>query len=570
MTGESDRWAEMRTLLEALCEDRITPEQMTRLEHLVLTDPENEAFYIKFMHLHAGLVREFAGVLPGIGEGLRDRASRGAANAGPPGISGARPGRALARVRPWLPWAVATAACVALIVVTWRRPGAPPPRSAPMTVAAAGPVALVTDLEGARWEPEDGSPPAQGDVLAPRRLRLRSGRATLGLLSGVTLTMEGPADLDLVAVDRVFCRTGKLRARVPEGAEGFVVTSATAGLIDLGTEFALNFDADGRSRVMVLEGAAEMALLDAKGVPQLTQLVEQKKSFELDPRIGRISEVAGQPAAFVPAHSPTAVPLDLDPAYADIVLESRPQAYWKFETLAAGAIPNEIAGGPPLRVNGPPTIVNGREGNGCIAFKPGAPEQCLTTDNTWELAREPGHAAEFWFLAERFEHAALVGLFPPREFNPPGFAKRYAHMLFVELLAYQHQSLHPSATVRFHHRWPPHLAEENNLYSTIYSPGRWHHVVAQMNHGQMELYYDGVLSHSTPEPMVQPGRPCHLVVGRKTPDPLNRMDSRSFVGWLDELALYDHPLSADEVRRHYQLAENRHKAGSVPLDEVPR
>ena len=32
-----------------------------------------------------------------------------------------------------------------------------------------------------------------------RRLRLQSGRATLAFLSGVTLTLEGPADLDLVA-----------------------------------------------------------------------------------------------------------------------------------------------------------------------------------------------------------------------------------------------------------------------------------------------------------------------------------------------------------------------------------
>jgi hypothetical protein len=143
-------------------------------------------------------------------------------------------------------------------------------------------------------------------------------------------------------------------------------------------------------------------------------------------------------------------------------------------------------------------------------------------------------------------------------------------MLFVELLAYQHQSLHPSATVRFHHRWPPHLAEENNLYSTIYAPGRWHHVVAQMNHGRMELYYDGVPSRSMPEPMVEPGQPCRLVVGRKTPDPLNRRDSRSFVGWLDELVLYNHPLSADEVRRHYELADPGRRAGSLRLNEVPR
>jgi hypothetical protein len=91
-----------------------------------------------------------------------------------------------------------------------------------------------------------------------------------------------------------------------------------------------------------------------------------------------------------------------------------------------------------------------------------------------------------------------------------------------------------------------------------------------MNQGRMELYYDGAPSRSTPEPMSEPGQPCRLVVGRKTPDPLNRRDSRPFVGWLDELALYNHPLSADEVRRHFQLADPGRRPGSGRLKEVRR
>jgi hypothetical protein len=571
MTDEADRWEELRTLLEALCEERITPEQMERMEHLVLADPENEAFYLRFMHLHADVIREFAGVLPGLGEGPRDRASGGVIDASPPATPGPHPGGLLARGRAWLPWAVAIAACLTLMLVVWRRPGASPPPRSPGTVTGGGEtVARVIELDGALWEPADGPPLAEGDALKAQRLRLRSGRAMLGFLSGVMLTMEGPADLDLVSIDRVFCRRGKLRARVPEGAEGFIVTSATSGLIDLGTEFALNFDDDGRSRVMVLEGAAEVALLDAKGAPQLSQFVERSKSFELDPRTGRIAEVAGQPDRFALASAPKAPPLALDPTYADVVLRSHPRAYWRFETMDGGAIPNEIPGGPPLRAKGPLTVVSDTGGNGSVVFEAGAAEQFLTTDDPWELAREPGHAVEFWFMPERFEHAGLVGLFPPLELNPPGFATRYAHMLFVELLAYQRQSLHPSATVRFHHRWPPHLAEENNLYSTIYAPGRWHHVVAQMNDGRMELYYDAVPSRLTPEPMAQPGSPCRLVVGRKTPDPLNTKDSRPFIGRLDELALYNHPLSVDEVRRHYHLAGPEGRPASVPRDEAQR
>lgn len=469
-----------------------------------------------------------------------------------------REGAPAARRRHGRSWAAVAAVFVlsALAVLPWaaRRRGAGPVR--PMALATAvEPLAMVTQLDAAQWEPEGGRHPAEGDVLGARRLWLRHGRVVLSFLSGVTLTVEGPADLDLIAIDRVFCRTGKLRARVPAGAEGFLVTSANSGVTDLGTEFSLALDANGRSRVVVVEGAAELALLDAKGAPQRTQHVEETESFELDPKTGRITEVVGEPVRIVPALAPLVPALPLNPRYADAVMESRPRAYWRFGEMAGSAIPNELPGGPPLRVNGPLTVERGPEGSGCVVFKASADEQCLTMDGAWELPREPGHAAEFWFLADRFEHAGLVGLYPPLELNPKGYAKRYAHLLFVELLAYQRQSLHPPATVRVHHRWPPHLTEENNLYSSIYAPARWHHVVAQMAGGRMELYYDGVPSFTTPEPMAQPGLPCRLVVGRKTPDPLNRGDCRPFVGRLAELALYDHPLSDKEIRTHYQLVK---------------
>jgi len=478
---------------------------------------------------------------------------------------------------PWLPWTLAAAVVlmVTLTVVLWPRgrretPPALVPAPPLASAMARDGLAMVTRLDAARWEPESGPPPTEGDVLGARRLRLLQGRAVLAFLSGVTLTIEGPADLDLVSIDRVFCRRGRLRARVPEGVEGFIVASPASAVVDLGTEFALNVEADGEARMMVFEGAAEAALLDAAGSPRLTRSVEQSQAFALEPGTGLIAEAPARPDGFVVPLSSTVPSLDLDPGYAGAVLRSRPRAYWRFGTLAGGAVPDEVPGGPPLRASGPLAVERGPGGNGCVVFKAGADEQCLTTDDPWELTREPEHAVEFWFLADRFEHAGLVGLYPPRESNPPGFANRYPHLLFVELLAYQRQSLYPSATVRFHHRWPPRLSEENNLFSSMYAPGRWHHVVAQMAGGRMELYYDGVPTASTPVPMVQPGLPCRLVVGRKTPDPLNRRDCRPFVGRLAELALYDHPLSAEEVRHHFGLATTGRRPDPIPPDQEQR
>ena len=45
----------------------------------------------------------------------------------------------------------------------------------------------------------------------------------LAFFSGVVLTVEGPAELQLLSAERVFFHYGKLRARVLPGAEGFTV-----------------------------------------------------------------------------------------------------------------------------------------------------------------------------------------------------------------------------------------------------------------------------------------------------------------------------------------------------------
>jgi hypothetical protein len=44
------------------------------------------------------------------------------------------------------------------------------------------------------------------------------------------------------------------------------------------------------------------------------------------------------------------------------------------------------------------------------------------------------------------------------------------------------------------------------------------------------------------------------VIGRRSGDPLDGSDIRPFVGRLDELAIYDRPLSSEEVRSHFRLA----------------
>ena len=52
---------ELQLLLDGLCEDRLTSEQMSRLEHLVLTSPEARWQYLTYMDLHGTLYWDAAG-----------------------------------------------------------------------------------------------------------------------------------------------------------------------------------------------------------------------------------------------------------------------------------------------------------------------------------------------------------------------------------------------------------------------------------------------------------------------------------------------------------------------------
>jgi alpha-2-macroglobulin-like protein len=62
VTPESPIIAELQPLLDALCEESITPEQLRRLEELVLMHPEAEAHYIQFMSFYADLIGHVAGL----------------------------------------------------------------------------------------------------------------------------------------------------------------------------------------------------------------------------------------------------------------------------------------------------------------------------------------------------------------------------------------------------------------------------------------------------------------------------------------------------------------------------
>lgn len=414
-------------------------------------------------------------------------------------------------------------------------------------------LAVVLRLDRVDWWPEDGPRPGEGDLVPAGRLRFRSGRVTISMMSGAVLTAEGPADLDLETPDRIYCRSGRLRTRVPKGAEGLVVASPGAAVLDLGTEFGVNVQEGGRSRVRVFKGRVEAMLRTGTGGENTSELLKDDRVIEIDPGAGEIRSPGG-PVEFIAPTLFTEPGLTLDPSYAGVVKAAGPSSYWRFELMDDGVVPNEVSGGPALRATGGIRLSEPSGGNRSAIFLANQPLQYLTPETSWRGGPGPEYAVEFWFLAEAVDHSCLLSTMSPAGSNH--------HAMIVETASRNRHALHPPGSLRFLDRWPPDTTGGHNLYSSgPYVPWRWHHVVAQVREGRMELYLDGERSSSARLRVGHPTAPCQVVLGRLSTivsdgdsDPENDyIFRRPFVGRIDEVALYDHSLPVGEIGRHVAL-----------------
>lgn len=548
----TERTDELLTLCTGLVDGGLDEAPAARLRDLLRDDARARDFYLRYMEIHALLHLDYSAgstpaAMPG-GSSMPRSSLTGpdfgvavfeASGASDPVVDG-RPPATFPTGALIAAFAAGMAAMLLALALGWAivRTGDPRRPSRP-AVAAAGrvddwagsrsSVARVIRLADARWEPAAVAPPKEGDFVEAGPLRLRSGGVDLAFRGGATLSLEGPADLDLIAANQVFCRRGRLRARVPRGADGFVIASPRSDARDIGADFALDVDPDGRVRIRVLEGLAE---------------AESPGTDPAPAPVGMRGEASGAGEADYP--------LDLSPNYPDRIREARPIGYWRFTALEGDGFASEVPNAPALRVTGDARPTGDPRGNRYLVLAARPTESFLESDPVWRLPQAPGHAVEFWFRAAAGRHASLVGLLPPPDVNPIGQQDHYLHTLLVELTTSEPQSLHKPRSVRLLLRPPSDPLRVTNVYSARpYGPGRWHHVVAQRRGDSAELYLDGV---PTEAPLLNPDptpAPCRIVVGRRMPDPGDRNESRAFVGGLDELALYDRPLSPEEVRQHW-------------------
>lgn len=236
--------ADSRETLLALC-DRLldgdfTAEDRAQLEFLVLGDAEMRRLYVEILHQHAA---------------LRQSASRlGSTSLADMLGSLSEPSKIIAMpVPPFFPARIVVyrfAPIAALLLI-----GA---GLALFTLLTRKPtVATLAEVKEARWE-SSSVPTEPGAKLGKGRLRLAAGTARIVFRSGAEVSLEGPADLELLESNACFLHSGALVAHVPPPAHGFQVRTESARLIDHGTDFGISADSSGRAQVQVLQGDVEI------------------------------------------------------------------------------------------------------------------------------------------------------------------------------------------------------------------------------------------------------------------------------------------------------------------------
>ena len=142
------------------------------------------------------------------------------------------------------------------------------PRPASDSLADASPktrgVAVITAEANAVWEPGEGQLIRKGIPLEPGIFRLREGLVQIDFFGGASISLSGPAEIELVTRDKAVLNRGRLKADVPPAARGFEIQTGDVLLEDLGTTFGLSVDEDSTANLIVFDGEVVATGLDGK------------------------------------------------------------------------------------------------------------------------------------------------------------------------------------------------------------------------------------------------------------------------------------------------------------------
>jgi hypothetical protein len=296
---------EWERLISDYLDDALAPDEVAELFRWIHAHPDNAARFASAVFIHRRLehrlsamrrLQQHAGVaMPDeqaspMSEAMPIYAATAAKPQASP-ASDAPPAKVRLALASWRVRTVAAAIVLMVGVVAflaW-------PRSSPARLLAA---------ENATWG-GGAAPRRQGERLPTGVLVLNSGLIKIGFENGTQMLIEGPARFSVTDARAITLNQGALTAIVTPAGRGLSVSTPTARVTDLGTEFGVQASATA-TRIIVFNGKVSV---DRRGAGSTSQQLSAGSAVDVS--MSGISHVPFQPLAFkrvMPANTP---PLDL-------------------------------------------------------------------------------------------------------------------------------------------------------------------------------------------------------------------------------------------------------------------
>ncbi len=408
-----------------------------------------------------------------------------------------------------------TAACI-LIAFVWPEGNSDSDSADASTASVVSNVNGVLTKDGSQWD-ETHIP--VGDY------ELQNGLLNLQFGGGVMVYVEAPARFDAVSDKRVVLHTGRLSARVPPEGIGFTVETPAAEVVDFGTEFSVEVES-GASEVHVFDGLVRVK-------PGASNQRDVSRSVDLQAsQAVRITDGAEEPEDISIATDRFIRNFD-EPKwnYARQVKLLSPLAFYRMPIRDRGLVSE-----PP-------------EHSGVV----------LTGDG-----KRPPHARGVFVGGSLRVGADSTGR-GGRVDSPPALSTgQFSLTVFVYLEATAHSAMVATNLHDGHGNFGLSLDENGLLQAAIRtSDGEitsitgnsvlpqktWRHVVVAADGEQLQLYEDGQLVASNP---------CAAVADSDSDTVWFGTDAKATQVWdgrLDDVALFDRALAADEIAALYRTAQ---------------
>jgi hypothetical protein len=446
------------------------------------------------------------------------------------------------------------------------------PEPAPARHRLASFSGRILNASACRWSPDD---------LRTHGGELRQGE-TLNVLEGVaevrldwprgaaTLAIEGPSGAVLTAEGGCSLSHGRITADVSTSASAFRVDAPNCQVIIAQTA-SIGVLVDGRNvEVHAFTGHATVVVPWSAG-ELVTQYIELNEGESLTLSADTegnllVSSGVSDSGRFLSCTSMLADRLTVPTAYVRRVQSLDPLLYWRFEGKADELLASSSQRGIAAQIHGRISIRQDA-GNQFLDMGADTSGEKLAA---YIVSSEPlnadfyqGYSLEMWFKPSDVHRGVLASMVTAVQ--PEKLASDHGMLLELGGPRVAKPALEKPGKVRFLHRSPPsgNIDEGTSCFSgSTYALRRWQHIVAVKDSQLLRLYVDGQLSDAAPNTTeLEPG--LRLLVGKI--DEVRKY--RQFVGQLDEIAFYTHPLTPEEISHHYRLV--RPEADDEVLETPP-